>query len=91
LTILPVCANILPTKWGVIVKLARYTFKFKPQIKDFLLKELSFNSHKMEKEIFELILCGKTCIEIGDELGYSERTIQRRRKELYYKTKDYML
>ena len=68
-----------------------YTFEFKPGIREYVLRELYFNERKKEKEILDRLTRGQTCLEIGDDLGYSERTIQRRRKTLYEKTKDYML
>ena len=43
---------------------------------------------KKEKEILELCRAGKKCSAIADEMGYSERTIQRRRKELDSRIKD---
>lgn len=73
------------------MKTMNYTFEFKPGIREYVLRELYFNERKKEKEILDRLTRGQTCVEIGDDLGYSERTIQRRRKTLYEKTKDYML
>lgn len=72
-------------------KRIRYTFKYKPAIYDYILNTTEFNQHKLEKEIFELLVKGKTCIQISEQLNYSERTIQRRRAYLYNLTKDLMI
>ena len=45
---------------------------------------------KKEKEIFKLILKGKSCSQIAEKIGYSERTVQRRRKSIYEKTLQFM-
>ena len=49
------------------------------------------NEHKQEKQILDLLIRGKTCLEIADEIGYCERTIQTRRRDIYNKTKDLMI
>lgn len=73
------------------MKTFQYTFEFKPGIKEYIMRELYFNKHQKEKEILQRLCDGETCYEIADALGYSDRTIVRRRKSLYEKTKDYML
>lgn len=69
----------------------RYTFKYREAIYEYILNTMEFNEHKMEKEIFQMLVKGKTCIEISTKLNYSERTIQRRRAYLYNMTKDLMI
>lgn len=49
------------------------------------------NEHKQEKQILTLLLKGQTCMEIAETVGYCERTIQTRRKDIYEKTKDLMI
>ena len=73
------------------MKTFQYTFEFKPGIKEYIMRELYFNKHKKEKEILQRLCDGETCYEIADTLGYSDRTIVRRRKALYENTKDYMI
>lgn len=68
-----------------------YTFNFKPTIYKYVLENVMFNESGKELEILELLIKGYTCLEIGDKVGYSERTIKRRRKSIYYKTKEYMI
>lgn len=55
------------------------------------MKEFVFDEHKKEKEIFSLLVKGKTCEEIAMAIGYSPTTIKRRRKYLYELTKDLMI
>nr|DAG78619.1 MAG TPA: helix-turn-helix protein [Caudoviricetes sp.] len=73
------------------MKRVRYTFNFKPSIYNFVLTSIPLNEYHKEKEILELLVKGYSCIEIGDKLGYSERTIKRRRRSIYEKTKEYMI
>lgn len=73
------------------MQLKKYTYKYKPTVIDYLFNSDLLNKRKHEKEILELLLKGKTCVEIADDIGYCERTIQRRRKAIYEKTKDFMI
>jgi len=52
------------------------------------MRNIYLSGEKKEKEILELCRAGKKCSAIADEMGYSERTIQRRRKELDSRIKD---
>lgn len=72
------------------MKTFEYRFDLKPGIREYLFREMYFNENKKEKEILDGLCKGKTCYQIGNELGYSDRTIVRRRKELYNKVKDYI-
>lgn len=65
----------------------RYTFKFKPNIYQYVLDTVKLNEHHKEKEILDLLVKGYTCLEISDVIGYSEVTIKRRRKDIYEKKK----
>ena len=68
-----------------------YSFKYNEYAIEHILKsQYIFNENKKEREIFKLLLKGKTCLEIGRMVGYSERTIQNRRKEIYLKTLQFM-
>ena len=69
----------------------RYTFKFKPNIYQYVLDTVKLNEHHKEKEILDLLVKGYTCLEISDVIGYSEVTIKRRRKDIYEKTKEFMI
>lgn len=68
-----------------------YNFKYHEVMLDHILKSpYILNNEKKEKDILKLILKGKSCMQIADKIGYSERTIQRRRKSIYEKTLQYM-
>lgn len=69
----------------------RYSFRFKPAIYNFVIQTVPLNEYQQEKTILDLLIKGYTCSEIGDKVGYSERTIKRRRKSIYEKTKEFML
>lgn len=73
------------------MKTFQYTYQFKPMIYDYIMRDLILNDNKQEKKILELLVKGKTCNQIASEVGYSSRTIVRRRKDLYEKTKELML
>lgn len=68
-----------------------YKFRYHDVMIDHILKSpYLLNNEKKEKEIFKLILKGKSCSQIAEKIGYSERTIQRRRKSIYEKTLQFM-
>ena len=73
------------------MKKMNYTYNYRPAIYDYIMRDMILNENKKEKEILQLLVKGKTCYQIADETGYSERTILRRRKDIYEKTKDLML
>lgn len=69
----------------------RYTFKYKPAIYNYIMNDNILNERNHEKDILELLVKGYTCEEIGEQIGYSYRTIQRRRRSIYNKTRDLMI
>lgn len=73
------------------MKTFQYTYNYKPAIYDYIMRDFNLNEEKKEKKILELLVKGKTCSQIAQEVGYSERTIQNRRKDIYEKTKDLMI
>lgn len=73
------------------MKTFQYTFKYKPAIYDYIMRDMILNEEKKEKEILSLLVRGKTCVQIALATNYSERTIQQRRKDIYEKTKDLMI
>lgn len=73
------------------MKLMQYNFNYSPPIYDFIIRNVNLSSEKREKEILDLCRAGKKCSAIADEVGFSERTIQRRRQELNVKIKNAML
>lgn len=73
------------------MKTFQYSYNYQPELYEFVLKSNLLNHKKDEHKILKELVKGYTCKEIGDKLNYSERTIQNRRKEIYYKTKRYMV
>lgn len=68
-----------------------YTFKYNEYMLERILKSsYILNNERKEKDILKLILKGKSCSQIADLIGYSERTIQSRRKDIYDKTLQFM-
>ena len=68
----------------------KYTFNYKPTFLKYIMESDVLSERAHEKKILELILKGYNCWEIGEQVGYSYRTIQRRRQSIYKKTKDLM-
>lgn len=73
------------------MKKFEYKYKYKPLVLDYIMNSSLLNEHKQEKQILTLLLKGQTCMEIAETVGYCERTIQTRRKDIYEKTKDLMI
>jgi DNA-binding CsgD family transcriptional regulator len=68
-----------------------YTFKYNEYMLERIMKSpYILNSERKEKDILKLTLKGKSCSQIADIIGYSERTIQSRRKDIYNKTLQFM-
>lgn len=72
-------------------KRIRYTFKYNPSIYKYIMSDTILSDKYHEKQILEMLVNGYTCQYIGEQIGYSERTIKRRRKDIYNKTKDLMI
>lgn len=70
------------------MKTFQYNFHYKEPIYTYIMNNMYLCEEKREKEILELIRAGKTCEQIGDETGYSARTIARRRRDLHHRIKD---
>lgn len=68
-----------------------YTYNFQPELYNFILKSNILNKKKQEDKILKELVKGYSCKEISDKVHYSERTIQNRRKDIYFKTKRYMV
>lgn len=73
------------------MKLMQFTYEFEPEMYKYVLSTNILNKKKDEHKIFKALVDGWTCKYIGDKYHYSERTIQNRRKDIYYKTKKYMI
>lgn len=73
------------------MKLMQYTYNYEPEMYKYILASNILNKKKNEDKIFKELVMGYNCQEIGKKCNYSERTIHNRRKDIYNKTKKYML
>lgn len=73
------------------MKRIRYTYNFEPEMYKYILSTNILNKKKDEHKIFKQLVQGWDCKYISEKCHYSERTIKNRRKDIYYKTKKYMI
>lgn len=73
------------------MKKFEYRFKFKPQIRDYILANIELCVERDEDKILNLLLDGMSGEAVAIETGYSYRTICRRKKDLNNKIKDLLL
>ena len=75
------CDFIIHThKWGERVKKEHYYFDMPQETYDFIIKKGILRESKKEKTILDLCLKGCSIKEIMINTGYSERTINYRKK-----------
>ena len=84
------CYNT-PQKKGGTMKTFQYTYRFQPEMYNYIIGSNILNKKKNEHKIFKLLVDGYTCDEISKKCHYSSSTIKNRRKEIYNKTKMYMI
>lgn len=73
------------------MKTMQYTYNFEPEMYKYVLASNILNKKKGEDKIFKRLVEGYSCQEISEKVHYSERTIQNRRRDIYFKTKKYMI
>ena len=73
------------------MKLFEYTYNFEPEMYKYILSTNILNRKKDEDKIFKALVRGYTAKEIGKRYHYSESTIWNRRRDIYNKTKKYMI
>lgn len=73
------------------MKLFQYTYNYEPEMYKFILSSNILNKKKSEDKIFKKLVEGYSCEEISKKCHYSERTIHNRRKDIFIKTKKYMI
>ena len=73
------------------MKTRQYSYNYEPEFYNYILNSNILNKKKHEDKIFKDLVAGYSCKEIGKKRHYSERTIQNRRKDIYHKTKKYMI
>lgn len=71
------------------MKTFQYKFNLDSNVYKTIIDTITFNEHKKEKEILDMLVKGKTCEQIAMEVGYSTTTIKRRRKDIYEKIKSF--
>ena len=68
-----------------------YTYNFDPDMYKYILTTNILNKKKDEDRIFKALVSGLSAKEIGEKYHYCESTIWNRRREIYNKTKKYMI
>lgn len=68
-----------------------YTYNFDPEMYKYILTTNILNKKKDEDRIFKALVSGWSAKEIGERYHYCESTIWNRRREIYNKTKKYMI
>lgn len=91
MTIIRNYAKLYTQETGVYMKTFQYQFNYVPEVYNYIMRNIYLSEDKREKEILELCRMGKNCAEIAERVGFSERTIQRRRQEINNKIQDVIL
>ena len=73
------------------MKTMQYTYRYEPEMYKYILASNILNKKRSEDKIFKSLVQGYNCQEISEKVHYSVRTIQNRRKDIYFKTKKYMI
>lgn len=73
------------------MKLMQYKYNFEPEMYKYILSSNILNRKKNEHKIFVKLVQGYSCDEISRMCHYSERTIHNKRRDIYIKTKHYMI
>ena len=73
------------------MKLIHYTYNYEPEMYKYILSSNILNRKKNEHKIFIKLVQGYNCEEISKSCHYSVRTIHNRRRDIYLKTKKYMI
>lgn len=81
---------MLPIK-EVYMKLMQYTYNYEPEMYKYILNSNLLNRKKHEDKIFKELVKGFNCKDISKKYNYSIATICNRRKDIYNKTKKYMI
>lgn len=71
--------------------IANYQYNFEPEMYKYILASNILNKKKDEHKIFKKLVEGYSAKEIGKKFHYAESTIWNRRRDIYVKTKKYMI
>jgi DNA-binding NarL/FixJ family response regulator len=80
---------ILLQQGGKCMKRDHYYFDMPQETYDFIIKKGLLKESKKERTILDLCLEGKSIKEIMVRTGYSQRTINYRKKDIYSKIAKY--
>lgn len=69
----------------------KYTFNYEPEFYKYIMSSNILNKRKCEDKILKDLVAGYTCEEISNKRHYCVRTIASRRKDIYKKTRRYMV
>lgn len=81
----------MQSKKGDIMKTFEYSYEFEPEMYKYILSTNILNKKKDEHKIFKKLVEGYSAKEIGKKYHYCESTIWNRRRDIYNKTKKYMI
>jgi DNA-binding NarL/FixJ family response regulator len=73
------------------MKTRQYTYNFEPEMYKYILSTNILNKKKNEDKIFKSLVMGYNAKEISKRYHYAESTIWNRRRDIYNKTKKYMI
>ena len=73
------------------MKTFEYTYQFEPEMYNYILSTNILNRRKDEHKIFKALAMGYTAKQIANKYHYCESTIWNRRRDIYQKTKKYMI
>lgn len=71
--------------------ISNYKYEFDPEMYNYILSSNILNRKKDEHKIFKSLVQGYSAKEIGKKYNYAESTIWNRRRDIYSKTKKYMI
>ena len=83
--------SVVVKNYSDSMKLMQYTYNYDPEMYKYILSSNILNKKKHEDKIFKSLVEGYNCIEIGKKYHYSTSTICNRRRDIYNKTKKYMI
>lgn len=73
------------------MKAMQYTYNFEPEMYRYILSTNILNKKKDEDKIFKALVEGYNSEEISKKTHYCQSTIWNRRRDIYNKTKKYMI
>lgn len=81
--------NTIPLKGETLLKKPHYYFDMPQETYDFIIRKGILKESKKEKTILDLCLQGNSLKQIMIKTGYSMRTINYRKKDIFEKINKY--